>query len=429
MPQGEEKRTIGYIVSTWPSLSQTFVLNEILALERLGVPIRIYSMKDPKDEPVHADVSQVKAKIVYLSWRRGWKFVVVANLRLAVGLPTRYLRILLEALGYHRWGIVRRFFQAAYLANMLRRDQVVHLHAHFATAPTLIAMFTHELLGIPYTFTAHARDIYVDTQAKLLRAQMQRAEAVITISEYNRRYLSTQLGLALNGRVRCVYNGLDLRQFEYCPLPASGGPLLLLSVGRLIEKKGFGNLLASARILRERGHNFKLEIIGNGPLRKSLEDQAKRAGLADVVSFLGAQPQEEVRLAFKRAAIFVLPCVIAFDGDRDGIPTVLLEAMAVGTPVVSTSVSGIPELINSGRNGLLVKPKDPRLLADAIEQLLASPQLRKDLSLAGRESIEERFAIDRNCRQLLSLFNYEDQREKALPLHVSQSQWISGELS
>lgn len=404
-PQSEQNPTFGYIVSTWPRLSQTFVLSEILALERRGVSLRIFSAKDPGGEPIHADVGHVRAEVVYLSLERHWKSAFCANLRLVRKLPRTYCRTLVGAIRHHRWGVIRRFFQACYLADMLLREPVAHLHAHFATAATQIAMFTRELTGIPYTFTAHAKDIYVDTPAKLLRGEMQSAEAVVTISEYNRRYLSDQLGPASNGKVRCIYNGLDLRQFKFRQPSASNyAPPVILSIGRLIEKKGFGDLIATADMLRHRGHRFQIEIIGTGPLRRTLKAQVKRLGLENHVKFFGAQPQEMVRSAFDRATAFALPCVIAADGDRDGIPTVLLEAMASGTPVVSTNVSGIPELIDSGRDGLLVVPNNPQLLADALDHLLTDSLLRDRLAQAARSKIEERFTIDRSCSQLLAVF-------------------------
>src|SRR5919204_6017468 len=190
MNRSERPPTVGYVVSRWPRLSQTFVLREILAVERLGVPVRIFSTKDPGGEPIHGDVGRVRAGVTYLTLRGHWKQVLRANLRLARHRPGRYVSTLLSALRYRRWSIVRRFFQAGYLADLLRRQPVDHLHAHFATAPALLAMFAHQLTGIPYTFTAHAKDIYVDRdrQPELLRAQLQHCEAVVTVSEYNRRY-------------------------------------------------------------------------------------------------------------------------------------------------------------------------------------------------------------------------------------------------
>src|SRR5436309_2545870 len=199
MAGSEKPATVGYVVSTWPRLSQTFVLHELLAVERLGVPVRIFSAKDPRREPIHGDVAQVLAGVTYLSLRRHWKQALRANLSLVRHRPGCYVRTLLPALRYRRWSVVRHFFQAGYLADLLRRQPVDHLHAHLATAPARLTMFAHQLTGIPYPFTAHAMDIYVDRQPELLRPQMQHSEAVVTVSEYNRRYPLTQLGPAANG--------------------------------------------------------------------------------------------------------------------------------------------------------------------------------------------------------------------------------------
>lgn len=397
--------TVGYVVSTWPRLSQTFVLTEVVALERSGVPLRIFSVKDPGGEPVHAKVAEVRAEVTYLSFRCRWKRIVLANLRLARKLPTRYLRALCHAISYGRIGIVRRFFQAGYLADLLRREPVAHLHAHFATAPTLVAMFASELTGIPYTFTAHARDIYVDTQHRLLRKQIAQAHAVVTVSQYNQEYLKREISPASNGKIHCIYNGLDLANFNFhWPRAADLGPPVILSVARLIRKKGLEDLIKAAAILKKQGRAFKMEIVGSGPLRLALEARAVELSLGDCVEFTGAQPQEKVSSAYGRAAIFALPCVVTKDGDRDGIPTVILEAMASGVPVVSTPVSGIPELIDSFRDGVLVPPNNPLMLADALERLLSDPELRDNLARAARSKIESAFLVEHSSRQLLSLF-------------------------
>ena len=397
--------TIGYVVSTWPRLSQTFGRAGIVALERRGVPLRIFSAKDPGGEPVHAKVSQVQAEVTYLSLRRCWKQIVRANLRLAGELPVRYVRALLHALSFGRVGVLRRFFQAGYLAHLLRQRPVSHLHAHFATAPALLAMFASELTGIPYTFTAHARDIYVDTRRKLLRKEMERARAVVTVSEYNRRYLSTEISPKSNGKVHCIYNGIDLSDFKFrWPRKSNSRAPVILSVGRLIEKKGIEDLINASAILKQRGRAFKVEIIGSGPLRRPLEIRAAQLGLGECIEFLGAQPQEKVCAAYERSAVFALPCVVTAEGDRDGIPTVVLEAMASGVVVVSTPVSGIPELIDSGRDGVLVPPNNPALLAEALDLLLGDAQLRERLICAARAKVESQFVIERSSGQLLNLF-------------------------
>ena len=404
MPPGSEHRTsVGYVVSTWPRLSQTFVLNEVLALEQRGVQVRIFSTKDPGGEPTHAKLANVRAPVTYLSFRRRTGAIVGANLRLAWRRPGAYARALLRALRFGRPAVLRRFLQAGYLADVLGREPVPHLHAHFATGPALVAMLTHELLGVSYSFTAHARDIFVDTPRALLRAEMERAGAVVTVSEYNRRYLQS-LSPQLNGKVHCIACGLELSEFPFRRARPTAAPPLILAVARLVEKKGLGDLLAAADLLRRAGHAFQVEIIGEGPLREELEARIAQDGLAERVRLRGAQPHEVVRAAYERASIFVLPCVVAEDGDRDGIPVVLLEAMASGVPVVSTSVVGIPELIRSGREGLIVPPNDARALAHALTQLLADATSRERLARAARARIEERYSIDRSADQLLAIF-------------------------
>ena len=398
--------SVAYVVSTWPRLSQTFVLNEVLALEKKGLPVRIFSVKDPGGEPVHASVSQVRASVTYLSLKGRRRPVWVANLDLAWRQPRCYFRGLLEAARYRSFGVLRHFLQAAYLAALLRREPAVHLHAHFATAPALVAMFASQLSGTPYTFTAHARDIYVDTRPELLRKQMHHASAVVTVSEYNRRHLLQQLNPATPGKVVCIYNGIDPSQFPFrWPRAGDPGPPVILSVARLVEKKGLEDLIDAAAILRAQGLSFRVEIIGAGPLWSALQVRIVRHGLEGIVTLMGAQPQEIVRQAYDRAALFVLPCVITADGDRDGIPTVLLEAMLSGVPVVSTPVSGVPELIESDSSGVLVTPNNARILAHTLAKLIGDPCLRDRLARSARTRVESEFSIERSSSQLLALFS------------------------
>src|SRR2546427_8551897 len=346
--------TVGYIVSAWPRLSETFILNEVLAVERSGGSLRIFSIKDPDGEPVHARVAQVRAPVTCLSLRRHWKSALQANLRLLCRQPGRYCRALLQALRYRRRGVLQCFFQAGYLAHELSREPVAHLHAHFAHAPAPVAMFTHQLTGIPYTFTAHAKDIYIKTPPELLRAEAQRAQAVITCTDYNRQYLSSQIGPASDGKLHCIYHGLDLSQFQFAwPRVSDAGSPVILSVARLVEEKGLSDLILAASILRGRGRCFQVEIIGEGPQRQALEAQVMQLGWSDRVKLLGVQTYDMVCLAYQRASIFALPCVVTADGDRDGLPNVLLERRGSGIPVVSTPVSGIPALIESEPDALL----------------------------------------------------------------------------
>ena len=409
-PRLNQERGVAYIVKSWPRLSETFILNEVAALERQGVSLRIFSIKEPNREPVHDGVAQVRAKVTYLDLPRHWTSALPANARSFWRWPGRYCRALVEAsatvIRHRHLAALRHFLKAGYLADMLFREPVAHLHAHFATSPSLVAMFTHQLTGVPYSLTAHAKDIYVN-RPDLIRAEIGRAQAVVTCTDYNRRYLLSRFSSACGGKLRCIYHGLDLSQFEFRgPAARDTGPPLILSVARLVEKKGLSDLIAAAEILRRRGRSFRVEIIGNGALRQALEARIGEFALNDRVRLLGAQSHEAVHQAYHRASVFALPCVVTANGDRDGIPNVLLEAMASGVPVVATRVSGIPELIESERDGLLVEPNSPEKLADAIDRLLEHPELGEWLVRAARSKIEAHFSVEDGARQLLDLFRH-----------------------
>ncbi len=415
LSKSTHRRSIAYIVKSWPRLSETFVLNEIISLEQRGVPIRVFSVKEPDAGPAHSKVAEVRAEVTHLALWSHWKKALPANLRSFRRRPGRYLRVLLEAtakvIRHRRFAALRHLVKAGYLADILFRKPADHLHAHFASTPALVAMFTHQLTGIPYTFTAHAKDIYV-SDPETFRVKLERARAVVTCTEYNRSFLLNQYDTVCDRKVHCIYHGLDVSQFKFTLFgKANLGEPVILSVGRLVEKKGLADLIAAADILRHRGRSFRVEILGDGPLRRPVEAQVKRLGLEDRIKLLGAQTHDVVCLAYQRASVFVLPCVIASNGDRDGIPNVLLEAMASGVPVVSTPVSGIPELIESGVDGLLVAPKDPTSLAEAMDRLLASQELRERLARAARAKIESSFSLDASAERLLAVFNEQKQEE------------------
>lgn len=408
MSESDQPRTIVYIVKMWPRLSETFVLNEVISLERRGVPIRIFSAKEPNAGPSHSKLAQVRSEVTYLALWPHWKEALAGNLRVFGRQPGRYLRVLLEAtakvIHKRRFAALRHFVRAGHLVDILRRKPADHLHAHFASTPALVAMFAHQLSGLPYTFTAHAKDVYLN-DPRTFRVKLERARAVVTCTEYNRGFLLERFGSQYDGKVHCIRHGLDISQFEFTPSrKANPGEPVILSVARLVEKKGLGDLIAAADILRHQGRSFRVEILGDGPLRQTLEAQVARLRLGDRVTLLGAQAHDMVCLAYQGASVFVLPCIIAPDGDRDGIPNVLLEAMASGVPVVSTSVSGIPELVESGVDGLLVPPSNPTSLAEAIDRLLVSQELRERLARAARTKIESSFSLDASAERLLAVF-------------------------
>jgi glycosyltransferase involved in cell wall biosynthesis len=276
-----------------------------------------------------------------------------------------------------------------------RRRGVEHVHAHWATMPALAAYFMRRIEGLPYSLSAHAWDIYAERT--LLREKMLAAEFVVTCTAANRETL-VELGVPRE-KVHVSYHGLD---FGALPTPRFDrtGPMRLLAVGRLVEQKGFAFLIEAAAELRRRGHALELRIIGEGPVRGALEERLTARGLEDAARLPGQLPQREVFEAYRWASCFVAPSVIASDGDRDGIPNVVLEAMSQGVPVVSTAVSGIPEVVRPGETGWLAPPGDAEALADAIEA--AHRDASGALPRAAHALVRREFDVTRNVAVLVT---------------------------
>lgn len=394
---------IGYILKMYPRFSETFILSEILELERQGVRVRIYSLKKPDDGRFHADVSRVRAKVTYVpeSPLLRPRAFYEAHRQVFRWDRRRYLRVLWGVLKRRRAGAAKRFLQAGYLAPRLRADGVTHAHAHFASSATSVALYLNRLAGLPYSFTAHAKDIYSDgVSTDVLERKLSSAQFAVTVSEYNRDYLGALRG---GDKVRRVYNGLDLEQFA--PNGAlREDPPLVLAVGRLVEKKGFDDLIRACATLRRDGCRFRCRIVGKGDRESQLAALIWALGLENDVELAGPMAREALLHLYPRASVFTAPCVVGSDGNRDGLPTVLIEAMALGVPVVSTDVTGIPELVQHGRTGLLVPQRDPEALAGAIRRLLEDRSTAEALAGAGRERVEREFDLGRNAGRLRELF-------------------------
>lgn len=399
------RQHVAYLVKTYAKMSETFILREVIALESKDVRLSMYALRPPDCDQAEL-AREVRASVWYVpnSILESGGALVWSQLYLACTRPLRYLRALAFVAGrggIHPW---LDWLQAACLARRLRRDGVDHLHAHFATAPAAVAELVHRLIGLPYSLTAHAKDIYVTPPRELTR-KMHEARFVVTCTEYNHRYLQD---LVANGTpVHRVYHGLDAQWFEHEPAAladSSGESPLILAVGRFRAKKGLSALVEACRLLAGRGVDFRCELVGFGPLRDQLVQQVADLGLTDRVAIVGPLGQEAVKQRYRRAAVMALPCQVAPDGDRDGIPNVLLEAMAMGVPVVSTTVSGIPELIEDGVTGLLVPPRDPAALADALARLLGDRMLRARIREAAARRVRGAFDVAGNCEALRELF-------------------------
>jgi glycosyltransferase involved in cell wall biosynthesis len=396
-------RNVACILKMFPRFSETFILSEILELERAGMNVRIFSPKTPNDGRTHADVARVKAPVTYVElskWSHAVRLVGL-HARVFAWNPVRYVRVAASAIARRRWGAVKRFLQAGAIAPHLRDAGITHVHAHFASSATSVSYYLHQLTGIDYSFTAHAKDIYIDTVADdVLTRKMTSARFVVTVSDYNVAHLKT---LALEVPVQRIYNGLDLNQFALNGTHPDETPLVL-AVGRLVEKKGFDDLIRAASLLRGRHVDFRCKIVGSGGEAPRLQALIDELGLRHVVELTGPMPREELIRLYPRASVFVAPCVISADGNRDGLPTVLIEAMALGVPVVSTPVTGIPEIVRSGETGQLAAPNDPQSLARAIERALTDPTWARGMARAGRELVERQFDLRRNVSQLRELF-------------------------
>jgi len=289
------------------------------------------------------------------------------------------------------------------LACHVRQLGIEHLHAHFATIATTTARIAAAMAGITYSFTAHAKDIFHESvDPQVLRAKLADAAAVITVSEYNVQYLRANYGAAAD-RVVHIDNGLDLTEFPYSQ-PVDRSPLIF-AVGRLIEKKGFTHLISACESLASSGVEFRCEIAGSGELEGALTAQVQASGLAGRVKLIGPQPHSVIRRKLAQASVLAVPCVVASNQDRDGLPTILLEGMAMGSPCVSTDVTGIPEVLSDGETGLMVGQGDAGALAAACARLLAEPATRVGLSERARKVIEDRFDITNNARRLREVFD------------------------
>jgi colanic acid/amylovoran biosynthesis glycosyltransferase len=403
----EDARPVGYILKMFPRFSETFILSEILELERQGLELRIFSLKRPNDGVFHADVARVRAPVTYLpeSPLRAARAFAAAHREVFGWNRRRYLRCLWvtvwRALKKRRPAVLKRFLQAGLIASLLSREGIGHVHAHFATSATSVALHLHELTGVSYSFTAHAKDIYRHSvESDSLERKLRSARFAVTVSDYNRRSLAD-----LDGAERLVriYNGLDLERFAPNGIGREEPPLVL-AVGRLIEKKGFADLVRACSLLHGADVSFRCRIVGKGELEAELRALIAELGLDEHVELAGPIPRERLLAVYRRASVAVVPCVIGADGNRDGLPTVAVEAMALGVPVVATEVTGIPELVENGRTGLLVPPHRPEALAAAIRRVLSEPDWAHALVRAGRGRVEREFDLEANVARLRSLF-------------------------
>jgi glycosyltransferase involved in cell wall biosynthesis len=404
------QRPILIILKGYPRLSETFIAQEIRALEQRGLSLLLLSMRRPTDKAVHPVHREIKAPVTYLP-------------EYLYQEPQRVLRAWWRVRRWPRYGEARRawlkdlkrdrtpnrgrrFGQALVLAAELPAD-VGHLHAHFLHTPASVTRYAALLTGLPWSCSAHAKDIWTTPDWEK-REKLADAAWMVTCTAAGREHLQA---LAPPGKdVALVYHGLDLRRFargESGGLARDDGDgaavPVIASVGRAVPKKGYGDLLAALALLPP-GLAWRFVHIGGGPLLPDLRAQARQLGLSDRIEWRGAQPQEQVLELYRQADLFVLASRIADDGDRDGLPNVLMEAQSQGVAVLATRVSGIPELIDDGATGMLVEAGDSGALARGLETLIRQPALRQRLGDAGYRRIQAQFDMEKGIDLLMDRF-------------------------
>ncbi len=396
---------IAYVMSRFPKVSETFILYEILAMEELGFHVEIFPLVR-EHEPVQHREAERLAAMAHYTRLASWP-VVAAQLFWLRRRPRAYANAWLGAIR----GNLRspRFLLralavvplAAAFARVMENASVEHIHAHWATHPTLAAYVASKLTGIPYSFTAHAHDIYVDRP--MLDEKIRRAAFVVTISDFNHRFLERLYGRSATEHVVVVHCGTDTRLFR-APTARSRGPWTIVCVASLQPQKGQAHLIEACRLLLARGVDLRCLMIGEGGMRPELEKQIRDAGLEGSIELLGQQPRHRVVELLGKADAVAQPSVVLPNGKMEGIPVALMESLAMERPVVATAISGVSELVENEVTGLLVDPGDATGLADALHRLYLSGDLAARLGKAGRRRVVDEFDLKRSARQLAERF-------------------------
>ncbi|MEI6825843.1 MAG: glycosyltransferase [Desulfuromonadales bacterium] len=401
---------VTYVVSMFPCWSETFILNELVNHEKAGVDLSIFSIKNCSETMVHDEAVPFINKTVYGKGYFGFK-LLLSHLILLCTSPSIYASIVSKLLFLKvtdplvKIKSLAVFWLSPTFVVAARQQKTDHLHAHFATYPALLAWIISRFTKIPFTFTAHAHDIYVNQD--LLPIVCEDAAAIVTISEFNKRFIAQKVGTKYEQKTEVIHCGIDLNRFKFEVDNGKAGreaaPLNILSIGRLSGIKGFTYLIEALRLLKNESVAFDCSIIGDGPLKVELVQQVKDAGLDSVVHFLGSKKADEIPVYLKKADVFVLACATDKIEGHDGIPVVFMEAMAYGTPVIGTVISGIPELIIDGTTGFCAEPENARSLADTISRFIQCSDVQKLVANA-RELIEVEYNITRNSGRLRTLF-------------------------
>lgn len=385
---------VAYVMSRFPKITETFVLYEMLALQDLGWALEVFPLLRERESVTHPEAVPLIARAHYepvLSWR-----VLRANLHFLRRRPRAWagtlLRLLWRTLPSPNFlfGGLYFFPKSVLFAREMERAGVTHVHAHFANHPALAALVVHRLTGIPFSFTAHGSDLHMDQTA--LAWKVAEASFAVTVSEYNREFVRERAGDAAADKLRVIHCGVDPGIHQRAR-EAESPFFEVLCVAALREVKGHAHLIQACSLLRAAGVPLRCHLVGAGPLEKELRRMIRHGELEDCVILHGPLPREKVLERMRAAHVLVLPSIQDRAGRREGIPVTLMEAMSCGLPVVASRISGIPELVEDERSGLLVPPGDARSLAAALERLRLAPELRARLGQGGRARVEAAFDL------------------------------------
>ncbi len=392
-----------YVVGSYPLLTTTFIDREIEWLRRSGVEIQVIAMRRPDPGSPFSEAQKMLQQGVIYLLPSDWRLVLLSHVYFLARRPLKYMGIFLYLISRRHSGFKSRiktifhFAEGVLAAYLLRDRKFRELHAHFVDRAATVALVAGRLLGSPYSLSIHAgADIYVDPV--LIREKLLHARHAVTCTRYNKRHLLQLAGEDLKEKITCIPHGLELEKYSPTKQHVNGRPLIL-SVGQLKERKGFIQLIQACGQLKDMGYRLDCQIVGRGPQQVELQRLIVELALQDTVTLAGALPHDQVIEKYRRAALFVLPCIQTAEGDVDGIPNVLAEAMASQVPVVSTDISAIPELVKNHENGLLVPQQDVPALAEAIAHLLDQPDLRGELGRNGRKTVLQTFDVELNVRK------------------------------
>ena len=408
----EPRGPVAVLMSRFPTVTETFILREMIEMERLGQPVEVVPMIRETPRVIHEAAKPWVHRALYTPFLS--VALAKANLSALLRHPLRYLAVFarLAAGTITSPDVFARtlavFPKSVFLASALSKKGVRHIHAHYATHPSTMALIISKFSDITFSFTVHAHDIQVNR--KLLRWKLRETRFVRSISDFNRRFLEELYPAEAKGKIRVIHVGIEPGMYEEAgrrTQPSPGAPRILC-VAAHKPYKGLPVLIEACRILRDNGVEVRCDIVGDGPMRTELEQLIVAKNLQSTVTLAGAQPQEEVTRMMAEARLFALPSIIAADGQMEGIPVALMEALASGRPVVSTAISGIPELVEDGVNGRLVAPGDPVAFASAVKDILTDPAAAAEMGRRGQQKVRAEFTLEETVRQLMARLDEEN---------------------